>query len=446
MAYRGPKKERIKRLKDRSMKCENRNLKLLLLMFILLTSALTAHAAFERIPSEGHVISDKGILEDGVIENLNQKLKQLEYDHNIEVMVVAKQKTKANLTPREYAYELFQEIGLGKAGLDNGLLILLVLDHREVVFEVGYGLEGMLTDYYCKQLQQVYMVPPFKENQWSLGLFYGIEQLIKDINNQTENGPVAMEIENSTSSEKTPKKAATLTYLLIVLSFVLLMNSFIVLIILRRFKKRRYTDNEAQNILILKRQISPSLYLGIVFLPIAPAMIYLLFWFKYKAMKRVAIPCSFCNVGSLKLLKKYDINRQMDIATATEVDLGTALVLAYKCSACRRVKTEKVYVPSRQVDRCPNCSNHTLVMQSPFAIEKRATAASRQGVKVASFTCEVCRKSYLARESYTYQPPTSGGGTSSSSSYGSFSSRGSSSSSSSSSRGASGGGGASSRF
>ena len=73
-----------------------------------------------------------------------------------------------------FATDLFQHWGLGKKGEDNGLLIQLVTGQRAVVFETGYGLEGVLPDAICYRLQQQYMLPDFKAGDYSRGMLKGV--------------------------------------------------------------------------------------------------------------------------------------------------------------------------------------------------------------------------------------------------------------------------------
>lgn len=67
-----------------------------------------------------------------------------------------------------YAEKLFKEWGIGTKKYDNGVLLLIALDEREVRIEVGYGLEGTLTDVVASQIISDDMAPAFKQ-----GDFYG---------------------------------------------------------------------------------------------------------------------------------------------------------------------------------------------------------------------------------------------------------------------------------
>jgi hypothetical protein len=63
------------------------------------------------------------------------------------------------------------QTGIGKSGKDNGVLVLVALDEREWRIEVGYGLEGDLTDIETNLIAQQYLVPAFKEGNYGQGLY-----------------------------------------------------------------------------------------------------------------------------------------------------------------------------------------------------------------------------------------------------------------------------------
>ncbi|MFM9072113.1 MAG: TPM domain-containing protein, partial [Cyanobium sp.] len=93
---------------------------------------------------------------------VNAVLRRLDETTTVEV-AVAVVNSIGYAVPGDFRTELFRYWEIGKAENDNGLLILLVMDQRCLEFEVGYGLEGILTDIMCKQIQEEYMVPLAKE-------------------------------------------------------------------------------------------------------------------------------------------------------------------------------------------------------------------------------------------------------------------------------------------
>ena len=80
---------------------------------------------------------------------------------------------------REYAVELFQNRGrgIGQREKDNGLLVLLSAGQRAVWVEVGYGLEGAITDGFAGDTSRQVMVPFFRQGQYGAGLDAGVARI-----------------------------------------------------------------------------------------------------------------------------------------------------------------------------------------------------------------------------------------------------------------------------
>ena len=122
-------------------------------------------------------VSDPDHILDSETKNkINDILQQLEDSLTIEVAVVALNSIGEE-EPHEFAVTLFNLWGVGKAKDDNGLLILLTRDIRDITFKTGYGLEEVLPDAICKRIQMETMVPHLRENDWNTGMLEGVRQL-----------------------------------------------------------------------------------------------------------------------------------------------------------------------------------------------------------------------------------------------------------------------------
>jgi uncharacterized protein len=74
-----------------------------------------------------------------------------------------------------------QVVGIGKKGKDNGVLVLVAMEEREWRIEVGYGLEGYITDIESSNIAKDYLVPKFQEGEYGEGLASTVEALAKEI-------------------------------------------------------------------------------------------------------------------------------------------------------------------------------------------------------------------------------------------------------------------------
>ncbi len=120
------------------------------------------------------VTNPDGILSDEAVARLDSLCFSLRERGLAEVVVVALD----DIEPRDmvaFSQALFEGWGVGDDKLDNGLGVLLVGDMREIRFHTGYGLEGVLPDALCYEIQQEFMVPYFRDGDYSSGMVAGVE-------------------------------------------------------------------------------------------------------------------------------------------------------------------------------------------------------------------------------------------------------------------------------
>lgn len=101
-------------------------------------------------------------------------------------VVVAITNNLENLDINTYATELFEEWKIGGKQYDNGLLMLIVPDNREIWIEVGYGLEGPLPDGRIKRIIEDKIIPSFRDQNYSNGIISGFEEILDYIENEYE--------------------------------------------------------------------------------------------------------------------------------------------------------------------------------------------------------------------------------------------------------------------
>ncbi|MCU0363800.1 MAG: TPM domain-containing protein [Bacteroidales bacterium] len=112
--------------------------------FLLLLLSSTLGAA--DVPFlTGRVNDNARILSAGTLSFLGDSLKAHE-DRTTNQVVVLTLSTIGGESIEDYANRVFNEWKLGQRGKDNGVLILVVPDDRQMRIEVGYGLEGVLPD------------------------------------------------------------------------------------------------------------------------------------------------------------------------------------------------------------------------------------------------------------------------------------------------------------
>lgn len=94
-------------------------------------------------------------------------------------LVVATLPALEDETIEEAAVRLFQAWGIGQKGEDRGVLILVAVAQRRLRIEVGYGLEGVVTDAAAGQIRDRDLVPYLKRDQYGPGLLAGSQALAR---------------------------------------------------------------------------------------------------------------------------------------------------------------------------------------------------------------------------------------------------------------------------
>ncbi|MBN1541840.1 TPM domain-containing protein [candidate division KSB1 bacterium] len=148
------------------------------LVLLLLQGLVTMVLAEIDIPYlTGRVNDTAQILSPEVIQSLSQSLKEHENRTGNQIAVLTIP-TLGDENIEDYAVKVFEEWKLGQKGKDNGILIVVAPNDRRLRIEVGYGLEGTLTDATAGRIIRSAMTPRFKSGDYEGGIIDGARALI----------------------------------------------------------------------------------------------------------------------------------------------------------------------------------------------------------------------------------------------------------------------------
>ncbi len=147
------------------------------LVAFALVFVATVAAALSFPPLTGRVVDQAGILTPAAKAALEPKLAELEARSGIQ-LVVATVASLEGQAIEPYANELFRAWKLGEAERNNGVLLLVAPNERRVRIEVGYGLEGTLTDALSSVIIANAITPRFKAGDFSDGVTRGVDDVI----------------------------------------------------------------------------------------------------------------------------------------------------------------------------------------------------------------------------------------------------------------------------
>jgi uncharacterized protein len=147
-------------------------------MFALLLLAVSALAAEPNFPAlSGRVVDDAGILDAATIQNLTGMLEKHEQATGEQVVVVTL-KSLGGYPIEDFGYQLGRYWGIGQKGKNTGAMLIVVPSERKVRIEVGYGLEGKLTDAISRSIIESDILPNFRRGDFNAGVLAGTESLL----------------------------------------------------------------------------------------------------------------------------------------------------------------------------------------------------------------------------------------------------------------------------
>ena len=147
---------------------------------LLILAALFAgplHAQVAVPPLKARVTDLTGTLQSAQISALEQRLSAFEAKKGSQIAVLVVPTTQPE-SIEQYAIRVAEQWKLGRKGVDDGVLLLVAMKDRTVRIEVGYGLEGVLPDATTKRIIEQYIVPRFKQGDFSGGINSAVDRII----------------------------------------------------------------------------------------------------------------------------------------------------------------------------------------------------------------------------------------------------------------------------
>ena len=151
---------------------------LIAVFFAFFASPLAAQPQFPEL--SGRVVDEANIIPPDVEAQLTAKLEALETQSQRQ-LVVATIPDLQGYDISDYGYQLGREWGIGDADRNDGALLIVAPNDRKMRIEVGYGLEGTLTDAYSSLIIQNVIRPRFRDGDLAGGIVAGTDALITQL-------------------------------------------------------------------------------------------------------------------------------------------------------------------------------------------------------------------------------------------------------------------------
>lgn len=309
-------------------------------------------------------------------------------------------------TVEEYANNLFNEWGIGRADTNNGVLFLIAPNERRVRIEVGYGLEPLLTDGLCGNIIAKNIIPAFKAGRFDEGIISGAERIAGILRQHPEQ---AQGVKDSV-----PKFLRTLKRKIRISKFVHLIPVYLgafllIALLLVGFTKKYpfflaivtgiatlflvflwYINLKAQFPTGVSRDFIPFVvrdgkgiwfFFGSLFV-LFPAIINIAKYIRFRPRR-----CKQCR-NRMILLNKEEKSSFLDGGEQREEELGSVEYDIWHCRSCDYHKKRKGKTTGRY-EKCPKCGSLTVKEKVV-----RSATTSQTGLTRMRCAYAACRHEY----------------------------------------------------
>src|SRR5436309_11782632 len=153
------------------------------LLALLLCWAASALALVAVPPLSGRVVDQTGTLGSNDIASLTQTLKDLEARKGSQIAVLIVPTTDGEAI-EQYSLRVAEAWKIGRKKIDDGAILVVAKDDRKLRIEVGYGLEGALTDVTAKRIIDEVITPKFRSGDFAGGIVDGVNRMLRVIDGE----------------------------------------------------------------------------------------------------------------------------------------------------------------------------------------------------------------------------------------------------------------------
>jgi uncharacterized protein len=153
------------------------------LLALLLCWAVAAFAAVAVPPLVGRVVDQTGTLSSGDVASLNQTIRNFEARKGSQIAVLIVPTTDGEAI-EQFSLRVAEAWKIGRKKIDDGAVLVIAKNDRHLRIEVGYGLEGALTDVTSKRIIDEDITPKFKTGDFAGGVSAGINRMIRVIDGE----------------------------------------------------------------------------------------------------------------------------------------------------------------------------------------------------------------------------------------------------------------------
>jgi uncharacterized protein len=160
------------------MQVAGENVRLVLAVLLMACLFATVVSAEQVVPNLEQRVTDlTATLTAQQKAALEQHLQTFEQQKGTQIAILIVASTQPE-DIAQYSIRVVEQWRLGRKGVDDGILMLLAKDDRATRIEVGYGLEGVVSDVLAKRIIENIMIPYFRKGDYVAGINAGVDSLI----------------------------------------------------------------------------------------------------------------------------------------------------------------------------------------------------------------------------------------------------------------------------
>lgn len=360
-----------------------------LLASVMIVAALIANAVaytpstvpdVHRADRNEFVANPDGILSQATVGRLNLVMSKMRRQLTVEPMVVVVNEINADYTPEEFATDLFEHWGLGKADRDNGLLVFVDMSTHAVVIRPGYGLEGVLPDIVCGRIIREVFVPAARQGDIDAAVLNSvkvIDDILSDPEAAEEYRSSARDADYNAGDDDDAFR------------FYILLMACVAVAMLAAFCFRLYTlrgrsDYDKYRAFAPWKPAFLVLTVGGLLLPLIATVPLLLCLNRWRNKPHV---CPNCSTKMYKVDEVHD-NEYLTPAQDLEERIGSVDYDVWLCPQCGETDVLAYILPSSTYKECENC-HHRTARPVGYRVVKAPTAMSK-GLAVKEYQCLNC--------------------------------------------------------
>jgi uncharacterized protein len=172
----------------------------------------------ETLPSKpaGYFNDYAGIVDRATVSRLNEKLAQFERETSTQLIVAIYRTMQSESSVDDYTQRIAKTWGVGQQGRNNGAVLFVFVENRQMFIQTGYGLEGALPDAICFDITHDVVAPRFKVGDYAGGLEAGVNAMMQAVRGEYK-GTGRTKAEGKDIGPKLPFGIVLLVFIVIII-------------------------------------------------------------------------------------------------------------------------------------------------------------------------------------------------------------------------------------